>query len=118
MTTTRQLPISSEINTLLRVVTHLRRTDKEMPMSRLQVLLLVAKAGEEGALVRDIVKASGIVQSTVARSLAHLEDTKVRGNTEPLGLVRTFPDPEDPRRVRCVLTDKGKTLLSDIENLM
>lgn len=106
------------LKTLLRVVTHLRRNDKEMPMSRLQVLLQIAQAGPDGALVRDLIKATGMNQSTVARTIAHLEDKQVRGNPAPLGLVRSFPDPDDPRRVRVVLTARGETLLSDVETLM
>lgn len=106
------MSLSKSLNTLLRVATHVRTEDKEMPMSRFQILLLVAKAGEDGALVRELIKASGINQSSVARSLKNL------GASEKDGLVKQSPDPEDPRRVRIFMTDRGNTFLSNIEGIM
>jgi DNA-binding MarR family transcriptional regulator len=104
---------------LLRVSTHLLKYDREMTLTRLQVLLIVAqsKAGE-GMLVRDIVTRTGLNQSTVARILSHLGQKPLRGHKHPLDWVTMVPDHEDPRRVRCQLTKKGMTVLAEIDQLI
>jgi DNA-binding MarR family transcriptional regulator len=102
---------------LLRIATHLTKYDREMSMSKLQIFLLVAQKGKEGALVRDLIKHTGLNQSSVARTLAHLGEKTTRGQTTPLNWVDMRPDAEDPRRVRCFVTSKGETVLAEIENL-
>jgi DNA-binding MarR family transcriptional regulator len=90
-----------------------------MTLTRLQVLLIVARKGaREGVLVRDIVTSTGLNQSTVARILAHLGEKPLRGHKHPLDWIEMVPDHEDPRRVRCQLTKKGATVLAEIEQLM
>lgn len=106
------MSLSTKLNALLRVAVFTRTEDKEMPLSRLQILLLVAKAGDEGALVRGLIKTSDINQSSVSRSLRNL------GATESGGLVVQKRDPEDPRRVRIYITDRGRAFLSNIESIM
>ncbi|WP_176440853.1 winged helix DNA-binding protein [Oceanicola sp. 22II-s10i] len=82
-------------------------------MSRLQILLHVASRSESGgALVRDLVKESGINQSSVARALSML------GAAQMDGLIEQVPDPEDPRRVRVHLTRRGESFLSGVSNVM
>ena len=100
----------------MRVFTHLVKLDKDMPLTRGQVLMIVAM--EDGCLVRDIVQRTGLNQSSVARSLAFLGDKPVRGNKEGLRWVELRPDYSDPRRVTCHLTSKGKTLMSEITSLL
>ncbi len=104
---------------LLRVSTHLLKYDREMTLTRLQVLLVVArKAGRDGVLVRDLTTATGLNQSTVARILSHLGQKPLRGHKHPLDWVTMVPDYEDPRRVRCQLTKKGQTVMAEIEQLL
>jgi len=102
----------------MRVATHLKRYDTEMNMTRLQVLLTVAKKGRTGALVKDIVTATGHNQSTIARTLGNMAQQTVRGQKEPLNWITMEPDHEDSRRVRCVLTPRGQTVVAEIEELM
>lgn len=101
---------------LMRVITHLVRFDKDMPLTRAQVLLVVAMS--DGCLVRDITQRTGLNQSTVARSLAFLGDKPVRGNKEGLHWVKMVPDHDDPRRVRCHLSDKGKQVMAELEDMI
>lgn len=106
-------------NKLLRVITHLLKYDKEMPFTRIQVLLLVAKdTTGKGVLVRDLRKHTGLNQTTIARALALLGDKTSRGQKHPLQWVAMRPDPDDPRRVLCSLTPKGETALAEIEQLL
>jgi DNA-binding MarR family transcriptional regulator len=102
---------------LMRVCTHLSKYDREMSIAKLQIFLQVAKKGKEGALVKDLMRVTGLNQSSVARTLAHLGEKTTRGQTTPLRWVDMRPDPEDPRRVRCHITSKGDTVLAELENL-
>lgn len=95
------------------VANYLIAHDREMPLNRLVVLLLVSKAPKEGALVRDIVKQTGLNQSTIARTLALLGDKPIRGKASGLKWVKTSPDRDDPRRVRIFMTEQGKKVLTD-----
>ncbi|MCG7628406.1 winged helix DNA-binding protein [Epibacterium sp. MM17-32] len=103
---------------LMRVASHLKKYDLEMNMTRLQVLLHVSRKGSEGALVKEIVTATGHTQSTVARTLAHMGKKAVRGQAGSLDWIETRPDDDDPRRVRCILTPKGRTVIAELEDLM
>lgn len=84
-----------------------------MTFTRLHVFLLLA--GKKDVLVRDVVKQTGLNQSTVARTVAQLGDKPLRGKKQGLGWVRTDPDPDDPRRVFINLTTKGNKVLSELE---
>lgn len=101
---------------LLRVMTRLVQYDKDMPLTRAQVLLIIAL--KDGCLVKEITDRTGLNQSTVARSIALLADKPVRGLKEGFKWVETRQDHEDPRRVRCHLTPKGKQLITEIEDLL
>jgi len=105
-----------EHRNLLRVLTHLAQHDKDMTITRAQVLLIVALKPD--CLVRDITRRTGLNQSTVARSLAFLGAKPTRGAKEGLQWVSMRPDIEDPRRLRAALTPKGEALIAQIDELM
>lgn len=86
-----------------------------MTLSRLSLFLRLA--GRRDVLVRDLVKETGMNQSTIARSLALLADRPQRGRRDGLGLVAMTPDPDDPRRMFINLTPRGKKLLSELAEL-
>lgn len=109
---------TSAIRGLMRMLTYMMTHDKEMPISRLQMLLIISTKGKEGCLVRDLVKATGMNQSTVARSLSHLSSKPLRGQKTPLHLISVLPDADDPRRVRAYLTEKGEQALAQIETML
>lgn len=108
--------MSTHLRGLNRVITHLSQHDKEMPLTRASVLMVVAL--NPNCLVRDITQRTGLNQSTVARSLAFLGDKPSRGAKEGLMWVEMRSDEEDPRRVRCNLTQKGRKLIAELEDMM
>ena len=89
--------------------------DREMTITRLSVFIFIARHPE--CLVRDIVKATGLNQSTIARIVALLSDKPSRGNREGLFWVDATPDHDDPRRMRLSLTAKGRKVASDLSDL-
>lgn len=107
---------SKHLTTLGRVVSHLSAYDGEMNLHRVTVFLTVAR--KDGCLVKDLVKVTGLNQSSVARLLAVLGEKPTRGATHPLRWVELRPDEEDPRRVRCWLTPKGQKVIEELSELM
>lgn len=108
--------MSSNLRSLNKAITHLSQHDKEMPLTRASVLMVVALNPD--CLVRDITKRTGLNQSTVARSLAFLGDKPTRGSKDGLRWIEMKADWEDPRRVRCNLTAKGDKLMAELKDLM
>lgn len=105
-----------KVQALLRVATRLTDLDKDMPLTRLQVLLIVAM--RPGCTVKEIVRRTGLNQSTVSRSLALLSDRPVRGQKEGFGWIATKRDPRDSRRCLCFVTQAGEKMLAEIEDLI
>lgn len=105
----------SQTQTLLRLATFIATHDPEMPMTRLQIFLLIAS--RRHCLVRDLTKLTGLNQSTVARSLASLGSKPSRSRQEGLNWITMTPDPEDPRRMIVGLSSKGSAILQQL-NLM
>lgn len=100
----------------MRALTNLVGYDKDMPLTRVQVLLVIAL--NDGCLVRDIVDRTGLNQSTIARTLALLGDKPVRGQKEGFRWVTQRADHEDPRRSRCYLTPTGKAVMAQVDDLL
>ena len=109
--------LSKETRKLMNAVDELREVDREMPMSRLHVLLCVEEQNEEGALVRRIIAKTGMNQSTVARNLDALRGQSGRGRQHK-GLVEGVPDHEDPRMHRYFLTAEGKKVLRTLSRIL
>lgn len=106
-----------DLKTLTRIATYIFQVDSDFPISRLLVLLLIAKAGKRGILVRDLCAATGFAQSSISRTVSSLSDQPQRGKTEGLSFVKSTPDPIDPRRVVISITPKGEKFLLDLESL-
>ncbi len=105
------------LTTLLRSATHVLAQDPRLTMRSLQLFLLVAqRQGKNGVLVADLVKATGLNQSSIARALSFMSEQPRRDLKEPLRWLEQVPDPSDPRRGLIKLTAKGEQLLSDLEN--
>ncbi len=86
-----------------------------MPITRLQTLLFIAQnEGKDGALVRDIVRYTGLNQSTVARNLSFLSVKPTRGMQRAANFIEATPDPDDPRRMRVRTTEKGKRFIEEM----
>lgn len=108
--------MSLDLKTLQRLSLHLFRLDPDLTISRILVFILIARKSD-GCLVRELMEATGLNQSTIARIIALLSDKPQRGEKTGLEWVRMDPDPSDPRRVIVSVTAKGKRVLSDIEAL-
>lgn len=102
-------------NILLRATTYLMNHDRELPLSRLHVFLLIARKGD--ATVRDLVQATGMTQPAISRIVGLLGDNPQRGKKEGLGWVSVVPDPADPRRALLNVTPKGRQVIAEIESL-
>lgn len=103
---------SVALSSLYKACDLLTSYDPEINIRRLQVMLYLSS--HPGAVVRDLMKVLGMSQSAVSRTIHAVGDKKVRGQSAPLKLVRTEPDPDDPRRVLCYLTPKGETLMAKL----
>lgn len=108
------MPINP-LKMMLRVSNALVKHDKDMPLTRLQVLTNVAL--HDGLIVRELMAKTGLSQATISRSIAFLGDKPVRGEKEGLGWVEKRVDPMDSRRVTMHLTAKGKRIVSELEAL-
>lgn len=95
---------------------YLLKLDPDMTLTRLNIFLQIAKGTD--VLVRDLVKTTGLGQSTIARTVALLSDKPMRGKKEGLHWVAAHPDPDDPRRVMINLTKKGQAIVSDMEEIL
>lgn len=102
--------------TLSRLTAYLMRVEPDMSIGKLHVFLLVAQ--RKNTLVRDLVRATGLSQSAISRILASLGDKPHRGKREGLHWVTVTPDPDDPRRVFANVSDKGRTILADMKQLV
>ena len=100
---------------LSRLSAYLMQFDPDMPISRLRVFLYVAQRND--TLVRDIVKATGLSQATISRTVSLLADKPQRGSQPGLGWVEAKPDPDDPRRIVLSLSAKGHRVVSEIAEL-
>lgn len=100
---------------LARATTYLMQFDREMPVSRLFIFLMVAQ--KDGVALAELSRVSGISRPAVSRIVGLLGDNPQRGAKDGLGWVNTVPDPEDPRRGLVYITPKGRKVLADIENL-
>lgn len=100
---------------LLRVLTHVTKHDREMTATKLQVFLLIWR--EDGITIKDIAERVGVTQSTISRVLSQLADKPARGAKTALNWVEAFPDKDDPRRFRMTLTPAGKRVVEEIRNL-
>ena len=101
--------------TLSRVARYLLSAD---PMMQVSYLLIFADiAQREDVLVRDLVKRTAMSQSAIARAVGILGDTPLRGSKKGLGWVKAMPDPDDSRRQFLNLTDAGRKVMADLEDM-
>lgn len=103
------------VRSVTRLTSYLLNADPDMTVSKVHLFLLISRG--EDVLVRDLVRQTGMAQSTVARIVSALADKPLRGKKNGLGWVVAMPDPDDPRRVLINITSKGRKVIADIENL-
>lgn len=80
-------------------------------------LLLLAVAGHQGhPTFEELGEAVGLSNSSISRSIRALGATNRKGE-RGFGLVETFQDPDDGRRFKVQLTQRGQALIRQIELL-
>lgn len=85
------------------------------PIHHAEVFLHVATQGR-GVTYLEIEEALNLSNSTVSRTVHALGDTHRKGY-DGHGLLETFKDPEEGRRLLVRLTAKGKALIRQLEKL-
>jgi len=85
-------------------------------LHHLQILLTVFEAGESGCTYADIERRHNLSNAAASRSVNAMSSfARHRKNAQ--GLVEIFRCPEEGRRYRVRLTQKGKSLMKSIEQL-
>ena len=90
-----------------------------VPMHQATIFLHVANSGDEGLLYKDLMKSTGLVNSTMSRNINALGEWHRLGRPG-LRLVETIEDDFDKRIKRVHLTKKGYETLEVMlkENLV
>ena len=86
-----------------------------LPLHHAQVFVFVATQGRS-VKYKEIEDHFGITNASVSRTINSLGETSGH-RKQPLGLVVSYPDPEDGRRLRVRLTKKGEQLLRTLQSL-
>lgn len=96
------------IERLLTLLRELQRIDSEFPLQYAICLCEIAKA--EGLSVTELSSRTGMPISTVSRIVGALSTDRQTGT--PFGLVKVQVSPEERRRKKISLTEKGKNAIS------
>jgi len=101
------------VEKILRIVSKFRDLDPDITFSVACVLLLVAKAGDEGISLTEVAEKSGLGLSSVSRHCAYLGKIN-RHHEEGYNLIQTHEDPMERRRRLATLTGKGKAFINQL----
>ena len=85
---------------------------EDMPLHHAQILLFVGNRGS--VTYAQIEERLGLSNASVSRSVNALSE-RVRHRQSSFGLLRIERDPDEGRRYRISLTEKGKTLLKQLD---
>ena len=85
-----------------------------LPLHHAQVFVFVATKGS--VTYREIEDHFGISNASASRTINSLGETSGH-RKQPLGLVVSYPDPEDGRRLRVRLTKRGEQLLRTLQSI-
>ena len=85
-----------------------------LPLHHAQVFVFVAQKGS--VTYREIEVHFAISNASASRTINSLGETSGH-RKQPLGLVVSYPDPEDGRRLRVRLTKKGEQLLRTLSSI-
>ena len=90
--------------------------------TQLRLLLLLAQAGKDGAIVTEAAEHLGITPGAVSRQVDKLGNRGInvgkrrRDTSKCMGLVREWEDEKDFKALRIGLTDKGWQWLDTLEH--
>lgn len=120
-----------DLRTLSRIVNEFRVIEADFPASYMSVLAYIARHElEHGEYPRsaDVSDHTGIARPSMSRILRALSDSRLgakragedrpRGATPALKLIERLPDSHDGRVVRLRVTEKGRSLLTRLADLL
>lgn len=89
---------------------------------QMRILLMVARAGDDGVKHNDIEKALGVSHASISRNMQILgrRGVTVKGKKQFIGheLVESRPDYFEPRKLSATLTPKGKKLIKRLTEIL
>ena len=85
-----------------------------LPIHHAQTFVFIAQRGS--CTYREIEQHFGVSNASASRTINSLGETSGHRKS-PLGLVMSYPDPEDGRRLRVRLTKKGEQLLRTLQSV-
>ena len=100
----------------------INHAETRIGMTQLRMLLLLAKAGRQGAIMTDVASALGISPGAVSRQVDKLGRRGVnvgkrrRDVSKCMGLVWDRECDQDYKAVRIGLTEKGEQWLDNLEH--
>ena len=86
-----------------------------MPIQQLHVFLAIAM--DEGVCGKDLERRLGFTNAAISRNISALQEKK-DGVAAGSGLICWRPDKIDGRRRNLYLTDKGKLLLKQLDEVL
>jgi len=89
--------------------------DSSIPLHQIAMVLFIGEHGPGGCTYAAIETRLGISNAAASRSVNSLSTSARHRKTEPMGLVEVFIDPEEGRRYRVRLTQKGLTLMRALD---
>jgi DNA-binding MarR family transcriptional regulator len=112
-----QSPAMVNISRLVDSLSHLHTLERDLTLTRVMLLLHVAKAtatGEDDPTLADLEQVLDIPQPSVSKNVLALTERGVYKGLPGLGLLRTYDDPADLRLRRVAMTEKGKKLVAKL----
>ena len=106
--------MKKEIEGFLLLLRELQKIDPEFPLQ--YAVCLAEIALDEGLSITDLSNRTGMAISTVSRIVGALSDYRQSG--QPYQLVALTISKTERRRKHITLTDKGRTAVGNIANLI
>ncbi|CAB4165072.1 MarR Transcriptional regulators [uncultured Caudovirales phage] len=100
---------------LVQLLEAFRSIDPEIQANAIQLLLFIAAAGEDGAMMKDLEKQTGQPQATLSRNVAMFTDM-TRWHKPGPGYVERFENPMNRREKIVRLTPKGRRFMQSTLN--
>lgn len=100
---------------LVRFLAQLNALDENLRVATMLVFFIIASR-PQGVTVRELEQATGLAQPAVNRAVLRLGSRKSQSASvgDALGLISTYPDPEESRRHLYRLNEKGEKFVSQV----
>jgi len=93
---------------------------RDVPVTWITLLLVIAEAGEAGAGSDELLKRVGVAQGIISRTVRLLSTyyDKSLGSMAGCELVTVTPDPRNRRQFTNILTPRGRELMAALEKVL